>query len=167
MKGKIVAATIFITAFAQCAAGQLRISADGWEGFPVRKPNGTFDRCVLYDRTIDALNASPYDMLGVTRDQAGHVGLQVFYGPRVLTRGLQVPVAIKIDDAPPFTASGDVVSDFHVRVVGPLEAAAIEKLRVVGTLEVTTQGRTLRFELGGLAGVLDALADCVTANARR
>jgi hypothetical protein len=154
MKGKIVAATIFITAFAQCAAGQLRISADGWEGFPVRKPNGTFDRCVLYDRTIDALNASPYDMLGVTRDQAGHVGLQVF-------------VAIKIDDAPPFTASGDVVSDFHVRVVGPLEAAAIEKLRVVGTLEVTTQGRTLRFELGGLAGVLDALADCVTANARR
>jgi hypothetical protein len=51
------------------------IVQDGWEGFVTRFPDGRFDRCVLYNRTVRALNASPYGMLGISRDTKNSVGL--------------------------------------------------------------------------------------------
>src|SRR5262245_32510076 len=60
------------------ALAQNRVTSEGWEGFATRTPEDKLERCVLYNRTIDALNLSPYDMLGLTRDPAGQVGLMVF-----------------------------------------------------------------------------------------
>ena len=53
----------------------------------MRGADNSFDRCVLYNRTVAALTASPYEMLGITLDATGRVGLLVFYGPGQLTRG--------------------------------------------------------------------------------
>ena len=59
---------------AALAAAQARaqnpISQDSWEGFALRDADNKFDRCVLYNRSIQALTASPYQMFGITRDAA-------------------------------------------------------------------------------------------------
>jgi hypothetical protein len=149
------------------AMAQTRIAAGGWEGFPVRKPDGAFDHCVLYNRTVEALNRSPFHMLGLLRDRQGGVGMSVFFRGGALTRSRQVSATLKIDQSPPVAAAASVVSDFHLRIPGPLAADVVDRLRGGKTLEVAAQGQTLRFETGGLAGALDALAACVTAHARR
>ncbi|MBO0759414.1 MAG: hypothetical protein J2P54_26545, partial [Bradyrhizobiaceae bacterium] len=57
---------------------QNRIAVGRWQGFAVRDPENKFDSCVLYNRTIDQLTISPYEMLGITRAANGDVGLLVF-----------------------------------------------------------------------------------------
>src|SRR5262249_22684613 len=56
---------------------QNRVSSAGWEGFATRTPEGRLEGCILYNRTVDKLNASPYDMLGLSRDTAGKLSLLV------------------------------------------------------------------------------------------
>ena len=120
---------------------------------------------MLYNRTIDAIETSPYGMIGLTRDSEGHTGLLIFYHPRVLTRAEGVAVMLKIDQRPPVQVKGDALSDFHVAITAPLEANVLDALRSAKTLEATTQGRTFRFELANVGGALDALATCVKPRA--
>ena len=152
------------------AGGPLRaqnlIVQDGWQGFAVRGADGKFDRCVLYNRTIEALNASPYDMLGVTRDASGNLGLMVFFQPRALERARAVPVGLKLDERAAVTVTGDVVSDFHVVIPGPVPPATTSVLPQASTLEVTVEDKSARFTLAGIGGVLDRLTACVTTYAR-
>jgi hypothetical protein len=143
------------------AGAQSRIGQSGWEGFTGVGADGKFERCVLYNRTIEALNDSPYDMLGLTRDASGRVGMLVFYRPRALTRGTGVTARVRLDQHPPVMLTGDVTSDFHIQLLGALDAKFVETLRQTKTLEAVTQGQTAKFELNEPAAVLDALMTCV------
>ncbi len=141
------------------------IVEDGWQGFAIRSADGKFDRCVLYNRTIAALNASPYDMLGVTRDREGNLGLMVFFEPGAFARARQQPVSLKVDQQPPVAMTGDVVSDFHVVITGPFDAPVLAALRQSTSIEVTVEGKSARIAVAGVNKVLDRLAQCVTTYA--
>jgi len=141
------------------AAAQNLITQDGWEGFAMRDADNKFDRCVLYNRTVAALTASPYGMLGITRDAAGHIGLLVFYEPRALTRG-NTTVRLKLDQRAVVAVPGDVLSDFHVNVP-MLEPETVAALRNAKTIEATVGGHTIRFDLANVDAVLDRLDACV------
>jgi hypothetical protein len=141
------------------AGAQNMISQDGWEGFAMRDAEARFDRCVLYNRSVQALTASPYAMLGITRDAAGRIGLLIFYEPRTLTRG-DTTVRLKLDQRPPVTAAGTALSDFHVNVPA-LEPAMVAALREAKTVEATAEGKPIRFELADVGGVLEKLDACV------
>jgi len=145
------------------ALAQNRIEAPGWEGFALRGSEGKFDRCVLYNRSIEALTASPYEMLGITRGAAGQVGLLVFFTPGALKRG-NVAVNLKVDGRPVAALSGAVISDFHVNVAGPIGANALAALRQASRIEATAENKTVRFEVADVDTVLDALDECVKAN---
>src|SRR5262249_43521407 len=98
-RGAIYAALLLALLAAGPAGAQNMISQGGWEGFALRDTDNKFDRCVLYNRSIQALSASPYQMLGMTRDAAGRIGLLIFYEPRMLTRG-DTTVRLKLDQRP-------------------------------------------------------------------
>src|SRR5215471_18604697 len=125
-RGAINAALLLALLAAGPARAQNLISQDGWEGFAMRDTDNKFDRCVLYNRSVQALTASPYQMFGITRDPAGRIGLLVFYEPRTLTRG-ETTVTLKLDQRAPISVSGDVLSDFHVNVT-TLDGAAVAAL---------------------------------------
>jgi hypothetical protein len=144
---------------AGAAAAQNLISQGGWEGFAMRDSDNKFDRCVLYNRTVEALTASPYEMLGITRDAAGHVGMLVFYDPRTLTRG-DTTVRLKLDQRAGVSVPGDVLSDFHVNIA-KLDPDTVAALRDAKSVEATVAGHAIRFELGDIGGVLDRLDACV------
>ena len=147
------------------ANAQNRVTSEGWEGFATRTPDDKLDRCVLYNRTIAALNSSPYDMLGLTRDRDGKVGLMVFYRPRMLTRGEQVGVTLKINDDQPVALTGEIPSDFHVVSAGVPEAV-VSALRSAKTIEAVTEGHAIRFSVKAVDQALDALETCVQQNSR-
>lgn len=148
------------------ASAQNRIATPGWEGFALRDTDGKFDRCVLYNRSIEALSASPYEMLGVTRSAAGQVGLLVFFTPRAMTRGSNVPVNLKVDGRALAPLPGAALSDFHVSVAGPIAPNAIEALRQAQVIEATAENKTIKFEVADVGAVLDTLDECVAANGR-
>ena len=158
-RGTIIAALLLALLAAGRAAAQNVISQDGWEGFAMRDADNKLDRCVLYNRTVQALTASPYEMLGVTRDQAGRIGLLIFYDPRALTRG-DTTVRLKLDQRPPVTVAGTALSDFHVNVPA-LEPATVAALRDAKTIEATVADHTIRFEFSDVGAVLDRLDTCV------
>ena len=135
------------------------ITQDSWEGFALRDTDNKFDRCVLYNRSIQALSASPYQMLGVTRDAAGRVGLLVFYEPRTLTRGATT-VRLKLDQRATAAVPGEAVSDFHVQVPA-LDATTLAALRDAKAIEAAVDTHTIRFELANVGAVLDRLDACV------
>jgi hypothetical protein len=141
------------------ARAQNPISQDGWEGFATRDAGNRFDRCILYNRTIQALSASPYEMLGLTRDASGHIGLLIFFSPRTLTRG-EMPVQLKFDQDAALTVLGQVLSDFHVNIAA-LDTDTLAALRAAKSLEATVDGRTIRFDLAGVSGALGRLETCV------
>lgn len=141
------------------AAAQNQITQDGWEGFAMRDANNKFDRCVLYNRTVAALTISPYGMLGITRDAAGHIGLLVFYDPRALTRG-KTTVRIKLDQRAVAAIPGEALSDFHVEVP-TLDPDTVAALRTAKTLEAMADGHTIHFDLNHIGDVLDRLDACV------
>src|SRR5262245_52862492 len=76
-RGAIYAALVLALFAGGPAHAQNMISQDGWEGFAMRDTENNFDRCVLYNRSIQALTASPYQMFGITRDAAGRIGLLI------------------------------------------------------------------------------------------
>jgi hypothetical protein len=151
---------------APMALAQNRIATPGWDGFALRDPEGKFDRCVLYNRSIEALSASPYEMLGITRTAGGQVGLLVFFAPRALTRGSNIAVNLKVDGRTLPPLSGAAISDFHVNVAGPIGANALEALRQAKVIEAKAEDKTIRFQVADVASVLDTLDECVKANAR-
>lgn len=157
--GLIAAALVAALLATGQTAAQNLITQDGWEGFAMRDSNNNFDRCVLYNRTVEALTASPYDMLGITRDAAGHIGLLVFYEPRALTRG-NTTVRLKLDQRPVVTVAGDVLSDFHVDVP-TLDNDTVAALRDAKSIEATVGGHTIRFDLANTGAVLERLDACV------
>ena len=150
---------IAFLSLANPAAAQNAISQDGWEGFATRDAEAKFDRCVLYNRSIQALTASPYGMLGVTRDADGRIGLLIFYEPRTFTRG-DTTVRLKLDQRPPVMVAGTALSDFHVNVPA-LEPATVAALREAKTMEATVEGKPIRFDLADIAAVLAQLDACV------
>jgi len=141
------------------AGAQNLISQDGWEGFAMRDAETRFDRCVLYNRSIQALTASPYGMLGITRDAGGRIGLLIFFEPRTLTRG-DTTVRLKLDQRPPVTVAGTALSDFHINVPA-LEPATVAALREAKALEATAENKPIRFELAEVGAVLEKLDACV------
>jgi hypothetical protein len=151
-------------------AAQNLISQGGWEGFAMRRPDGRFDRCVLYNRTVPALNASPFGMMGLTRDDAGNTGLMVFFEPRSLARGEPTTIRMRIDDEAPVSLSGEAVSDFHVVIPGALDSHTVTAIRKARKFEFETDTRTTRLKVVDLGvdmgAVLDRLKTCVDANAR-
>ena len=159
-------AGILYFGFAPMALAQNRIATPGWEGFALRNPEGKFDRCVLYNRSIEALSASPYEMLGITRAAAGQVGLMVFFTPRALTRGNNIPVNLKVDGRSLGPLSGAAISDFHVSVAGPIGPNALAALRQAKVIEAKAEDKSIRFEVADIDAVLDTLEECVQANAR-
>jgi hypothetical protein len=158
--------TLFGVAGLPAAWAQNRIAAPGWEGFALRDPTGKFDRCVLYNRSIEDLTASPYEMLGITRSAKGDVGLLIFFDPRALTRGSNVPVNLRVDGRPLPPLTGAAISDFHVSVGGPIGPNAVSALRQASKIEATAESKTVQFEVSDVGGVLDTLAECVKTNAR-
>jgi hypothetical protein len=160
-----VAAMIY-SATASTATAQNRIGTPGWEGFALRDPEGKFDRCVLYNRSIDALSVSPYEMLGITRAATGQVGLLAFFTPSALTRGRNIAVNLRIDGRTFAPLSGAAISDFHVSVGGPIGATTLDALRQAKVIEATAENKTIRFEVANVDAVLDTLDECVQANAR-
>jgi hypothetical protein len=148
------------------ARAQNLIVQDGWQGFAVRTAEGKFDRCILYNRTVEALNSSPYDMLGLTRDGAGNIGLIAFYQPRSLARGPQQAVRLTLDRHAPLSLTGDVISDFHVVIPGPFEAGTLAALREASAVEITVESKTLGLAISGVGAALDRLAECVKTYAR-
>ena len=147
-------------------AAQNLIAQGGWEGFAMRHPDGRFDRCVLYNRTVPALNASPYDMMGLTRDGSGNTGLMVFFEPRSLTRAERTTIRLQIDDEAPVTLPGEAVSDFHVVIPGPLDSRTVAAVRNARKIEFSIGAKTIRFTVADMGAVLDRLKTCVDANAR-
>lgn len=141
------------------AAAQNLITQDGWEGFAMRNAENDFDRCVLYNRTVEALTASPYDMLGITRDAAGRIGLLIFYEPRTLTRG-KTTVRLKLDQRPAAPFAGEALSDFHANVP-TLDPDTVTALRDAKTVEATVDGHTIHFDLSNTGAVLERLDACV------
>src|SRR5262249_62254567 len=81
-RGGMRAALAIAMLMAGAAQAQNLIAQDGWEGVATRDADNKFDRCILYDHTVQALTASPYDMLGITRDPPGRTGPLIFYEPR-------------------------------------------------------------------------------------
>jgi hypothetical protein len=158
-RGAINAALLLALLAAGPAGAQNMISQDGWEGFAMRDAENKFDRCVLYNRSVQALSASPYQMFGITRDAAGRIGLLIFYEPRMLTRG-DTTVRLKLDQRPPASVAGTVLSDFHVNVPA-LEAPAVAALRGAKTIEAAVADHTIRFDLADVGAVLDRLDACV------
>jgi len=146
------------------AAAQNVISAAGWQGFALRSPEGKFDRCVLYNRTIQALSASPYEMLGLTRNAAGKVGLMVFFSPRTLQRGANIAVNLKVNGKPLAPLTGTAPSDFHVSIDGPIGRATVAALRQAKAIEATAENKTVQFQVDDLGSVLDELDACVKSN---
>jgi hypothetical protein len=140
---------------------QNRIGVAGWQGFAVRDPENKFDSCVLYNRTIDQLTISPYEMLGITRTANGDVGLLVFFTPGALTRESAVPVNLKIDGHPLPPLSGVAKSDFHVSVAGPIEPDELAALRGAKEIEATAENKTITFTVADIGAVLDTLDECV------
>jgi hypothetical protein len=147
-------------------AAQNLISQGGWEGFAMRRPDGRFDRCVLYNRTVRALEASPYDMLGITRDGDGNIGLMVFFEPRSLSREAHTSIRMRIDDGAPVTLTGSAVSDFHVVIPGTLDGHALTAVRDARTVEFSIATKTVRFAIADVGAVLERLKTCVDTNAR-
>ena len=98
-------------------------------------------------------------MFGITRDAAGRIGLLIFYEPRMLTRG-DTTVRLKLDQRPPVSVAGTVLSDFHVNVPA-LDAAAVAGLRGAKAIEATVTDRTIRFDLADVGAALDRLDACV------
>jgi hypothetical protein len=138
----------------------MKIAQDGWEGFATAGSEGTIARCVLYNRSIQAINASPYDMLGISRDKAGHVGLLAFFTPSSIQRAKLVPVIVTID-ATRIAVSGEALSDFHIVIPGPLDPRAVELMRQAKVIEISAQRHNEQFVVNGaLAGVLDRLKTC-------
>ena len=146
-------------------SAQNRIAAPGWEGFATRDNENHFERCVLYNKSIEALTISPYDMLGITRAANGQVGLMVFFKPSALKRGSNIPVTLRIDQQRIAALPGQALSDFHV-IAGPMGAEAVAALRQASAVEASAEGKTVRFEVADVGAVLDALDECVKANAR-
>ncbi len=144
---------------AGAAGAQNLVTQDGWEGFAVRDTDNKFDRCVLYNRSVQALTASPYEMLGITRDAAGRIGLLIFYDPRTLTRG-ETSVQIKLDQRAPVAVAGDALSDFHVKVAA-LDPDTVAALRDATAIEATVDGHSIRFALAEVGAVLERLDACV------
>jgi hypothetical protein len=157
-RGILVALVVAALAAAPGHAQNL-ISQDGWEGFALRDTDNKFDRCVLYNRSVQALSASPYQMLGVTRDAAGRIGLLVFYEPRTFTRGATT-VRLKLDQRAPVSVPGEAVSDFHIQVPA-LDVATLTALRDAKAIEAAVDTHTIRFELANIGAVLDRLDACV------
>ena len=153
-----IAAALLIAALSTAQAQNL-ITQGNWEGFALRDTDNKFDRCVLYNRTVEALTASPYQMLGITRDAAGHIGLLVFYDPRTFTRG-DTAVRVTLDQRAPVSVAGNALSDFHVNVP-TLDPPTATALRSAKSIEVSAADRTIRFDLGNIAAVLDELETCV------
>jgi len=141
------------------AGAQNAISQDGWEGFATRDAENRLDRCILYNRTVQALSASPYEMLGLSRDLSGRIGLLIFYTPRKLTRG-EKQVRLRLDQRPPVTVAGEALSDFHVSVPS-LDAGTVTALREAKSLEATVEGQTIRFDLAAVGPALDRLETCI------
>jgi hypothetical protein len=158
-RGSIVAATLVALMAVMPARAQNLVTQGTWEGFALRDTDNKFDRCVLYNRTVEALSASPYGMLGVTRDANGRIGLLVFYEPRMLTRG-DTPVRLKLDQRAPISVPGIALSDFHVDIAS-LDQATVALLRDAKTIEATVQGHAARFEVSDMAGVIEKLDACV------
>ncbi len=158
-RGPTIAALLVAVLMAGPAGAQNLITQDGWEGFATRDADNKFDRCILYDRTVQALTASPYGMLGITRDADGRIGLLIFYEPRTLTRGA-ASVELRFDQRAPVAVAGTALSDFHVNVAA-LDPPTLAALRDAKTVEATVDGHTIRFELAGVGAVLDRLDACV------
>jgi hypothetical protein len=137
------------------------IAVASWQGFAVRDPENKFDLCVLYNRTIDRLTISPYEMLGITRAANGNVGLLVFFTPGALTRESDVPVNLKVDGHPFPPLSGVAKSDFHVSVAGPLGPDELAALRGAKEIEATAENKTITFTVADIGAVLDTLDACV------
>lgn len=140
---------------------QNRIGVAGWQGFAVRDPENKFDSCVLYNRTIDKLTLSPYEMLGITRAANGDVGLLVFFTPGALTRESDVPVNLKVDGHALPPLNGVAKSDFHVSVVGPIGPDDLAALRGAKQIEATAENKTITFTVADIGAVLDTLDECV------
>jgi hypothetical protein len=158
-RGRTSAALALALLMAGAAHAQNLISQDGWEGFAMRDPSNHFDRCVLYNRSVQALTASPYDMLGITRDAAGRIGLLIFYEPRTLTRGAAT-VQLRLGQRAVMPVSGTVLSDFHVNVPA-LDPPTLAALRDAKEIEATVDGHGIRFDLADVGAVLDRLDACV------
>jgi hypothetical protein len=158
-RGSTATLVFILLLLAGSAVAQNLISQGSWEGFAMRDADNKFDRCVLYNRSVEALTASPYQMLGITRDAAGHIGLLVFYDPRTLTRGDTI-VRLKLDQRAAVSVPGDVLSDFHVSVA-KLDPDVIAALRDTKSLDATVSGHAIHFDLSDVGGVLDRLDACV------
>ncbi len=158
-RGTILIAFMVAALAAAPGHAQNLITQDSWEGFALRDTDNKFDHCVLYNRSVQALSVSPYQMLGITRDAAGHIGLLIFYEPRTLTRGATT-VRLKLDQRPPAAVPGEAVSDFHAQVPA-LDAATLAALRDAKAIEATVDTHTIRFELANVGAVLDKLDVCV------
>jgi hypothetical protein len=158
-RGAIYAALVLALLAGGPVRAQNMISQGGWEGFAMRDTENKFDRCVLYNRSIQALTASPYQMFGITRDAGGRIGLLIFYEPRMLTRG-DTTVLLKLDQRPPVSVAGTVLSDFHVSVPA-LEPATVAALRDTKAIEAGVADRTIRFDLADIGAALDRLDACV------
>ncbi len=158
-RGAVNIALLLALWAANPAAAQNLISQDAWEGFAMRDADNRLDRCVLYNRSVQALTASPYGMLGVTRDAGGRIGLLIFYEPRALTRG-DTTVRLKLDQRPPIAVAGTALSDFHVNVPA-LDPPTLAALHDAKAMEATVDGHTIRFELADVGAVLDKLDACV------
>lgn len=158
-RGPTSAALLLAALAAAPASAQNVIAQDDWEGFAMRDPGNRFDRCALYNRSVAALTASPYEMLGITRDAAGRIGLLIFYTPGTLTRGA-TSVDIRLDGRAPVTVPGEVLSDFHAGV-STLDGATVSALRAAKELELRIEGHAIRFALNNIGAVLDRLDACV------
>ena len=159
MKPGLICAAVLAALAAAPAGAQNLIAQDAWEGFATRDADNKLDRCVLYNRSVQALAASPYQMLGITRDAAGRIGLLIFFEPRMLTRG-ETKVLLRLDQRPPVSVTGTALSDFHVNVVA-LEPPTLAALRDAKGMEATVEGHTVRFELANVGAVLEKLDACV------
>jgi hypothetical protein len=158
-RGPPSAALLIALLAASPAGAQNLISQDSWEGFAMRDMENKFDRCVLYNRSVQLLTASPYQMLGITRDAAGRIGLLIFYEPSMLRRG-GTTVRLKLDQRAPVSVAATALSDFHIAVTA-LEPATVAALRDAKAMEATVEDHTIRFELAGVGAVLERLDDCV------
>jgi hypothetical protein len=148
------------------AYGQNRIATSGWEGFATRDYDNKFDRCVLYNKSIEALTISPYDMLGITRSAKGDIGFLLFFEPSALKRGSNIPVVLSINgqQVPPLT--GQALSDFHVSIAGPIGTNTVAALRDATSIDATAEGKSVHFDVSDVGAVLDSLDACVETYAR-
>ena len=159
MKRGLICAAVLAALAAAPAGAQNLIAQDAWEGFATRDADNKLDRCVLYNRSVQALAASPYQMLGITRDAAGRIGLLIFFEPRMLTRG-ETKVLLRLDQRPPVSFAGTALSDFHVNVAA-LDPPTLAALRDAKGMEATVEGHMVRFELANVGAVLEKLDACV------